>query len=802
MRLKVLFSFFIAFLLTAGNAVAQNVDPQNVDVNALSTSEVKKIVAEMNKRGMSEQEAIALARARGMTESEISALKKKIEEVKMGGGDTDLSAINEFDEIGTEESLSSKAIIDSAKIDNRIFGFQFFNNENLSFFPGANSAVSPSYLLGSGDGISIDVWGASQQSYQLTIDRNGKINIPNVGLISVGGLTLEKASSKIRNKLVLIYRDLDAATPRTFASISISEVKAIRVNVIGEVFAPGTYTLSGASTAFNALYLAGGPNQTGSFREIKVIRDGKLQTTLDVYDYLINGNSKVNISLRDGDVILVSPYINKVVLEGEVKRTGVFEGKKGETVQDILSYAGGFTDEAYTERLELYRKTGKDLLFKDATKENFDQLSIQNGDSLVVGKITQRFQNMVSLEGAVYRPGDYELQEGLNLSTLIKNADGIRGDASIYRGIITRVQDDYSLQSISFNIEEVLQGKSDLLLQKEDIVNISSIHDLREYRTVQIYGEVQSPGVFDFKKEMTVEDIIYEAGGFLESASDAYIEVSRRLSVVEGSTVSEKLAHVYKMKVPRSLELTKGEDSFELQPFDQIFVRKLPGFSESAVVRVRGEIAYAGEYALKSKVERLSDLIARTGGLTTDAYPEGAMLTRKVEISEKQKRLRAELLERDSTLSFTDLNFDVVGVSLKEALENPGGRDDVFLKGGDEIFIPREMQTVKVSGEVLNPISSTFIKSKKLKSYIWDGGGFGLNAKKGKVYVVYPNGSASGTKSSLIFFKKYPKVTPGAEIVVPQKPQRAPMTAAAWIGIGSALASLSLTVVTVVNQTK
>ena len=802
MKIKFCILTVIIFSFIAVKPFAQNVDPKKVDVGALSSSEIKRIVTEMEKRGMSEQEAVALARARGMSESQIRELKQKIADYKMNGGEKEKETQKIDDESDfLMDNVSSKAVIDTTEIDKRIFGFSFFNNKNLSFEPGINSAVSPSYLIGNGDELSVDVWGASQQSYQLPVDRNGNINIPNIGIISVGGLSLESATNKIKSKLVLIYRDLESSTPRTFASVTIGEIKAIKVNVIGEVFAPGTYTLSGASTVFNALYLAGGPNTSGSFREIKLLRDGKVISQLDVYDYLINGNSAVNVSLRNADVILVSPYLNRIIIEGELKRKGLFEAKDTETVEDMISFAGGFTEDAYTHRLQLYRKTGRDKSFKDVSRSEAKSTLLNNGDSIFVGKIIQRFQNMATIKGAVYRPGDYEVTEGLQLSELIKRADGIREDASLYRGLITRVKEDMSFQSIAFDVSDVLNGTTDLAVKRDDVISISSIHDLREFRTLRIFGEVQKPDEYDFKEGMTVADLIFEAGGFLQSASDAYIEVARKLSVEEGSQVSEMLAHVIKIKVPRNLQLDKTEASFELQPFDQIFVRKLPGYAKASIVKITGEIAYAGEYSLASTKERVSDIIKRAGGLTPDAYPEGAMLTRRVRISDKQKRLREELLQRDSTLVFTDLDFEVVGISLRDALETPGSRDDVFLKDGDELSVPKNIQTVKISGEVLNPISSNYLQGKTLKSYIWDGGGFGVQAKKGKVYVVYPNGSASGTKGFL-FFRNYPNVTPGSEIIVPLKPEREGMSAQMWISIGSAMASIGLTIATIANMNR
>ena len=801
MKFKISIIVFLLLIIGRFGAFAQNVDPQNVNVSSFSNVEIKRIISEMEKRGLSENEAIALARARGMSEVQIGELRQRISEVKLMGSDIGSSQSLNNDTYVINEVLSQKSELDPREINARIFGFSFFNNRDLSFEPSLNSSVSPSYLLGSGDEISIDVWGASQQSYRLTIDRNGNINIPNIGLISVGGQTLERAIKIINDKLVLIYRDLASEIPRTYASINIGQIKAIKVNVIGEVYVPGTYTVSGASTVFNALYLAGGPNETGSFRDIKVIRDGNLLTSLDVYDYLINGNSAVNISLSDGDVILVSPYLRRVVLEGELKRNGIFEAKDGETIKDLINYAGGYTDLAYRHRLELYRKTSRELIFKNVFEKDVNQTLIQNGDSIVITKIVDRYLNKVSIIGAVYHPGNYELTDSLTLSEIIKNADGLREDAYLKRGIITRLKDDLSLQSMAFDVLRVIQGKEDILLKKNDQIKISSVHDLREFRTTKIFGKVRRPGEYDFKEGMTVEDLIYEAGGFLESASGSYIEVSRKLSKEDESKAGNKLAYIFKMEVPKDLNIDKSEASFKLEPFDQVFIRELPGYAEKAVVKIIGEVAYAGEYALQSKNERISDLVKRAGGLNSGAYSEGAMLTRRVKVSKKVARLREVLLERDSTLEFTDLDFEVIGVSLKKALQLPGSKDDVFLQHGDELYIPREYQTVKVSGEVLNPISTYYTRGKGLKSYIGETGGFGLLAKKSKVYVVYPNGAASNTKR-YFFIKKYPKIKPGAEIVVPAKPYREPLPANAWIAMSSALASLALTVITITDRVK
>ncbi|MCU4177477.1 SLBB domain-containing protein [Carboxylicivirga sp. N1Y90] len=803
--MKKVLSILLLVMLFAGMenlCVAQNVDPSSVDVNSLSDSQIRRIVDEIQKRGLSENEAIALAQARGMNQSQISALRQRMNELKLSGDigsdqNQEVSNSSSFD-----PELSMKAPIDSLKLDDRIFGFSFFNNEKLSFEPNVNIPVSPSYVLGSGDEVLIDVWGASQQSYQMLVDRNGHINIPNIGPVKVGGLTQNDASKRIFDKLTLIYSDLVSNQPRTFARIHLGTINSIKVNVIGEVFTPGTYTVPGTASAFNALYLSGGPNKNGSFRNIQIIRDGKVMDKLDVYEFLLRGKSTVNISLRDGDVILVPTYENRIKVGGEFKRNGLFESKAKETVADVIEYAGGFTDEAYTNRLELYRTTSKQREFKDVLSTQYDALLLQNGDSIFAGPILERFANKVFIEGAIYRPGNYELVQGMTLKQLIANADGVREDVFLNRGLITRLNDDLTLKNITFNVGEVLRGEFDLDLQREDIVSISSINDLREIRTVEIFGEVQYPGEFDYQDEMTLSDLVFKSGGFKESASEAFIEISRRLSYEDVKKSGDKIADVFQFTVSRDLMMDGEDAKFEMQPFDQVFIRRAPGFEEEAVVRLMGEVTYAGQFSLTSKTERLSTLIERAGGLTSDAYPQGAMLTRKTKVSQHVQRLREEMVKKDTSLVFSDLGFDVISIDLDEIIKNPGSKQDIFLKNGDELIIPREMQTVKISGGVLNPVSTSYTKSLNLKRYVDASGGFAPRARKGKVYVIYPNGAAASTKNVLLFFKSYPKVMPGSEIVVPQRPQKDPIPATAWVAMASALASLSLTIVTIVNQTK
>jgi protein involved in polysaccharide export with SLBB domain len=798
--MRKLFLFLLMGLLLGVNfhgSAQQNVNPREIKISELSDNQVRRIYDEMMNRGLSEQQATSLAMARGFTRQQISELKRRFEQLE-NISQSQRASENDGVDSSVLREISEKEQVAKTVERQKLFGFDFFNSENLTFEPSVNLPASKSYIIGPGDQFSIEIWGTSQQSYQLTVDNGGNLNIPNVGPVSVGSLSLEEAEKKIFKKLTLIYRDLADKQPQTFAQIYLAQIRPIKVHVIGEVFAPGSYTLPGSATAFNALYLAGGPNLNGSFREIKVIRAGKQLTSLDVYDYLINGNSEVNISLRDDDVIMVPSYRYRVRMNGEFKREGIFEGQEGETVADMIDYAGGFTDKAYQERLEIFRTNTRQNFFVGVSKDNFEDLLIQNGDSVIAGEILKRVENRVIIEGAVMRPGNYELTEGLSLASLLERSEGIREDAFMERGQILRLDENMELENITFSVKELISGDFDVELQREDIVTIYSRDDLRQERNFTIKGEVQYPGSFDYRDGTTLSDLVTMAGGFKESASNSYIEVARRLSQEEKSEYAKRTGHLYQFTISRNLEMDEEDSRFELQPYDQVFVRRAPGFVRSGTVRIGGEVLYAGEYNLSNREERLSTVIERAGGLTPDAYPKGAMLTREVEVDAKMKRLREQLMERDSTLQFDDMGFDVVAIDLNAALQNPGSLNDVFLRADDELFIPRELQTIKISGEVLNPVSAPYVEGKSLRHYVDQSGGFSDMAQRGKAYVIYPNGKAAATNGFLIF-RNYPKVLAGSEIVIPSKPDRNPLPASAWISIGSSVASLALTVVTISN---
>ena len=798
--LKKLFVFILLVSVSFLTAYSQSVNPANVNVETLSDTQIQKILTEIQRRGLSEQEAINLATAYGLSPSQISILRQR------------LLAANTA--VSTDTGISSGVLKDSTWMltsgkegffttpqERSVFGFHLFNSENLSFEPSVNIPVSPSYVVGAGDGFTIDVYGASQQQFNLRVDKNGSLNIPNIGPVPVGGLTLAAAEKRLVDKLSLIYRDLVSAQPRTFTNIQLETPKSIRVNVIGEVFAPGSYTLPGTATAFNALYLSGGPNYNGSFRNIKVIRNGQEVTVLDVYDYIINGNSKVNVPLRDGDVVLVPTFDKRVRVGGEFIRTGIFEGKEGETIADLVRYAGGFKEYAYKNRVELHRNNGREYEMVDLYQGSFNQIAVQTGDSIFAGKILERFANRVSIDGAVFRPGVYELTPGMTLKQLIDKADGVREDAFLERGLILRLNEDLSLSNMAFNVSDIVGGRTSIDLKREDVVTITPKDSIREERTIKIHGEVLNPGEIPYRDNMTLEDAIILAGGLKESASEASVELTRRLSYEEAVAYNEINVHLYQFNVSRLLTLDFTDAGFKLSPFDQIYIRRAPGFSDGGMVTVSGEVMHSGQYGLTRKNERLSEVLKRAGGLTPDAYAEGAMLTRRGELSAKARRLREELKKTANGVEFSELGFEVVGVNLAKAIEKPGSRDDIILRQGDELVVPRKLLTVNVEGEVLNPITIPFVDRRGLRYYVNQGGGFAMRAKKSKAYVIYPNGSSSATRN-FVLFNNYPAVRPGSQIVIPQRPERERLPATAWIGIGSGISSLALTIITIVNATK
>jgi Periplasmic protein involved in polysaccharide export len=769
----------------------------NTNVQELSNDQIQRVIDEMQKQNLSQEQAIQLARARGVSQQQIDQLIIRIRELELAkrsqvqteAGTATVQTINK------EDTLSVKMAVNTSTINSKIFGFHLFNEHNLTFEPSVNISVPSDYVVGIGDEIVIQVWGASQQTYILSVDKNGDIVVLDIGPIKVAGMNFEAMKSLVLRRLPAIYSDMTNENPSTFASVTVNNIRSIKVNVIGDVLAPGTYTLPATSSAFNALYLSGGPNENGSFREIKIIRDNKTYAIVDVYDYLINGNTLSNISLRDQDILYIPPYNKRVETTGAFKRNAIFELKEGESLTDLLRYSGGFREQASKSRLLLTRFTNNEYELTEVDAEDFNSALLRNGDLIEAEGIIDRYENRLTIEGAVFRPGTYALEKGMTLSMLIEKAGGLREDYYPNRGLIIRLDSQLYPTVIPFNLSEVISGGQNPLLQREDHIIIQDIFGIGEKKTLRIYGEVMNPGEYDFHKNMTLKDIIFVSGGMKESASESYIEVARRNSYEESQQISSKMVSLYTFSIDRNLQLNESDNAFILAPFDQIYIRQAPSYVVQQTVIIQGEVKYPGPYSISHKNERVSDLLKRAGGLTPEAFPEGARLRRVLDRQMKQQFRKVETVadnldSANVVLATEQNNYLIMELRLPEILKDSNSTDNYLLKEGDEIFIPMKAEEIIVNGEVLNPAGLAWQPGKNITYYVDRAGGFSPNAKRNKVYIIYSNGTTAITKNFI--FRNYPEIKPGCQIIVPARPERQKTETSTWLAIGSTFASIAL----------
>ncbi len=781
--MRIILILFLAFAGTM--SMAQDVN--NVNVQSLSNKQITEIVQQIQSRGMSMDQAIALAKAKGATQTQINQLIARIQ--GMNGNSAVSAATSPMVRDTLSPFYSPKATFQVSPVAKKVFGYQLFNNKNLSFAPSINLPTPHNYVLGIGDQLMINIWGASQQTYQLTIDNTGAIYIPSLGPVYIAGMNFDKATSLIKKRLTDIYRGLSKPNPNTWAVVTLSAMRAISVNIIGDANAPGTYSLPATATVFNALYLSGGPGQNGSFRNIKLIRNGKVIKIIDVYDFLINGSTDGDVQLRDQDVIFIPTYKERVKTSGNFKRDNLFEMKKGETLSNLIRFAGGFSTDAYKSQLSVYRLTNKEKEIVDVKESNFGSFSLKNGDMVVAGKILDRYTNRVFITGAVFRPGAYELTQGMTLNDLINKADGVKPNVYSNRGLIIREKKDLTKEAISFDVNSILSHITTIPLYKEDSVRINTISSMRQVRYINISGEVQHPGRYTYYDNMTVNDLIFLAGGFKEAASGSYVEIARRNSQKEAEMPNSQIAQIFTLNINKSLKLKKGQGSFELEPFDNLFIRKAPSYFAQKNVQIEGEVIYPGTYSITNKSERISELLKRAGGLNRFAYAPGATLKREKALSDAQKaKLKQISAIADSSLAvdsaqmaLLNQKFTLVELDLPKILKNPGGPGDYVLKEGDVINIPELKQTVTVTGAVMNPITLAYSKGELTHYYIRKSGGFSQGAKRSKVYLIYANGTSSA--GSML------KIQPGSQIVVPKKPQRKTNFLNSFARIFSVLAS-------------
>ncbi len=788
---------------------------QNINVDDLSDEQISKFAEKAEQSGYSQQQLELLAKARGMSPTQISKLNQRINKLKLSSGGSssnEISRLRENPDVLEDKETAFDPFKDIFPADTvkkeelPIFGMSFFQNSNLTFEPSLSIPTPTNYAVGPGDQIIIDVWGASEQTYQLTISPEGSVVIPNIGPVYLNGLTIEKAETKLKSKLKSIYSTLG---DNTFAQVSLGQIRTISVNVVGEVKIPGTYQLSSFATAFNALYTAGGPSKNGSLRQIFVFRQGKKIGQMDAYKFLIDGEGE-NVQLQDQDVLLVKPYISRVAIEGEVKRPAYYE-IIDETLADVVAYAGGFSSDAYTKSISLERNDENSKTVKTVNSDEFGSLILKNGDRIDVGVISNQFKNRVRIEGAVNHPGEFELTEKMMLTELVALADGLRGDAFLEQALIIRENKDLTLSNIAFKPSELIAGGFDIELQNGDLVKLQSIFDLREQYKLTLQGEVIKPGTFPFVKGMTVENLIYLAGGFKESAAKSFVEVARR--VMDDSQGENISSEIYNFPISETLDLTSEASEFELKPFDLVVIRKSPYYEKQAVVEIEGEVQFPGKYVIQNKNERISDVLKRAGNVTDYAYVKGAILIRRTEYystaegeSKVATKIRREelqeLFERDTIGGEKNRTFksqETIGIQLDEILKNPGSAFDLILKEGDVISVPRQFQTVRVRGQVLYPSTIRYDKSYSFTKLVSQAGGFSDNAQKRKSYIVYANGTAQKT-SSFLWFKHYPQIEPGAELIIPEKREKRQLTPGEIIGLTSGLTTLSWVVFQIINS--
>lgn len=840
---------------------------QNVKVDNLSDAQIEQLIKRAEASGLNEQQLEAMALERGMPMSEVAKLRQRISSLKTGAGksnsqdalspsggkSTSLRTVEgQVEEVDPFDSLrKSDPYYDLTPVQKKIFGYKLFHNKKVNFNPSLNIPTPPNYTLGAGDQLLIDVYGASQQSYDLTVNPEGKILIPNVGSVQIGGSSVAAASSRIKSALTQIYSGLSAGN--TFLEIRLGNIKTVNISMVGELNRPGTYALPSFASPINALFAAGGPNENGSFRHVQVYRDSRLLREIDVYEFISKGELSSTLTLRDNDVIIVPPVRNRVEIVGPVRREGFFELKPGETLTDLFQFAGGFGSDAYKERITISRKTGKEMKVEDVDQGNFSAFLPQDGDVLRVGMIQNRFENRVQISGAVQRPGTFALTDGMGLRALIQKAEGLREDAFLNRATLYRTKADFSMEIVGVDVQAIVNGQiPDIQLRKEDLLLVPSVYDLKEEYYLKISGEVNRPGTFPFGDRITVADLVLKAGGFKESATSSRIEIARRVK----DDTSGKLAEIIIVDIDKELRLIGDNANLELNPFDHVMVRRSPGFQRAQLVNVEGEAMYPGEFAIAHANERISDLLKRAGGLTPYAYPKGATLIRRNEFfenltddeiklanleqirevikkdsldwtaservlmssidkkllekaaSEEKNKLVSDIRKEslmtlaESDDSIKDLKIkdvELIGLDLPGILKNPYGPLDLILKEGDVLSIPKELQTVRMRGEVLFPTTARYNESNRFGAYISKSGGFTDNARKGRSYVVYANGDVKRT-NKFIFFNVYPKIEPGSEIIIPSKPEREGMSAQSWIGIATSLATIGILLNTLINS--
>lgn len=795
--------FLLVFLLAApfGTAYCQ-----------MSDEAVVKYALEGRQSGKSDQQIGKELLARGVTPEQVERLKQKYEDSRTSSETVAADQVISGQRRERPRSSSDTLAVEIPPVpdpvergaDSRaVFGRNVFRSRALTFEPNENQATPENYRLGPGDEVIIDIWGENERSLREEISPEGNIMVEQVGPVYLNGLTIKEANAKLRGVFGQIYAGVSGDSPASEVRVTLGRLRTIQVNVMGEVEMPGTYRLSSFATVFHALYQAGGVTDIGTLRNIRVLRSGREVASVDIYKYLFHGDSKDDIRLEEGDIVLVPSYDLLVEVTGCVKRPMRYEMEAGEPLSQLLAYAGGFTGDAYGREVRVVRTMGREHELFNVDSVGYGTFALMDGDSVAVGRVLDRYANRIEVQGAVYRPGMYELGEGTHtVRELIGRAEGLREDAFRGRALLFRERDDLTPEIVAVDLEGVLSGRlTDISLRRNDVLVVSSVHDLEDRGGFTIGGEVARPGVYPYAAHTTVEDLIVQAGGLLDGASTVKVEVSRRLKDPKSTTPSNGVGKVYAFSLKEGL-VVDGEAGFELAPFDVVEVRRSPGYQPQRQVVLDGEVVFTGNYTLIRKNERLSDLVKRAGGITDDAYVRGGRLIRRMNEKERAVRdaaLRAAQQNRGAdSVSLEKLMADdyyAVGIELDKALSNPGSDYDVVLREGDRLVVPEYVSTVKINGDVMYPNTTVYLKDKRVKYYIAQAGGYGARAKRNKAYIVYMNGRVARVKGRA-------KVEPGCEIIVPSKRDRKRMGIAEILGLTTSAASIGTMAASIANMTK
>jgi protein involved in polysaccharide export with SLBB domain len=794
---------FLFVLFQSGTMVAQDLlkgsDLSTLKVDYLSDTDIAKIKSQLQTNNTTIEQVEPMALAKGMSATEFAKLK-----VRLGVPST-VTAVPKKDNVDEnaeeltrkQDKIVNKKVKDT--LNSLVFGSELFDNPTLNFEPNLKLATPVNYILGPGDELQISVYGVQEFNASIPVTMEGKVNIQNVGQISVSGMTIEAATQKIKGAIARVYSTVQSGQSQV--GVSLSRIRTIKVTIIGSK-QPGNYSVSSLATVYNALFLGGGPGKNGSYRNIELLRNNKVYKKIDIYNFLVNGNQSDNVGLKDNDVIRIPAYTQRVTVEGQVKRPGIFEMKAGETFKDLLTFTSGFNEFAYTASVNVLQKTSRDFKVKDIQSVEYGSYKPLAGDVYRVSKILNRFENRIKIEGAVFRPDVYSFYEGMRISDLIAQADGLKEDAYTNRATIVRLKADLTSEVTNVNLAKALAGDPDanISLKREDIVTVYSILDFKEDFKITIDGEIKKPGVYDYHENLTLNDLLVQAGGLTGSASKR-VEIARMIKSDEVDDTNPNRVQLFNLEI--TAETNEQIKNFELQPFDVINIRRMAVYDKPEMVTISGAVNYTGKYVLANKKEKIYDVIQRAGGLTSVANLDGVKIKRPIQAKQIEdiENVNLNLGKKDSIQSKLtkklkeDLKYSTIPVEWRKIVKDPTDNTNVTLFPGDEIEVSVYNESVKVMGSVLLTSEIPYEKGKGFSYYLDAVGGTDAKGWKKKAYIIYPNGKAA-VSGTFFFIRSYPKVLPGSQIVVPEKPDTKKMSTGEWVSVGSVITSLALLIVT------